>query len=323
MPRHHIVPKMLLRRFAEKGKRLAATPREGGPRIIMSIDKACAEGGFYEIELAPPHQDEFPSDMIEKALSNFEGRAAPILDHLVKGHYDLSVEDWYNLTLFVALQLSRGWAFRQEVTQMATLRARPDLDRMITPARARKWLEGRGESPTESEVEAFVERALSADLQLVPSRSSFVQLMLRSVFETLHPLLFSEFSVKVIRLERPTLLLSDQPAVPYARPNRDLDREPPGVATAEAVLMPISRETLMCFQRAGSNDFDPSMSEAAAIANREVASSAHRWIFQHPDDPPVDVGSLPGVPRWKDEIVRIQEQPGQIRVAHRLVRKRE
>ncbi len=60
MARHHLVPQMLLRRFAEDGRILQASPRDGGSPIHMTVSKACAEAGFYELELEPQHQSEFP-----------------------------------------------------------------------------------------------------------------------------------------------------------------------------------------------------------------------------------------------------------------------
>lgn len=51
MARDHIVPRMLLRRFAGAGKHLLATPRSGGSRIPMTVSRACREAGFYDIDI--------------------------------------------------------------------------------------------------------------------------------------------------------------------------------------------------------------------------------------------------------------------------------
>ena len=51
----------------------------------MSVEKACCENDFHELELELEYQDEFPPDSVERYFAHFEGRAAPIIAAFTSG----------------------------------------------------------------------------------------------------------------------------------------------------------------------------------------------------------------------------------------------
>lgn len=322
MPRHHIVPRMLLRRFAADGKMVLATPREGGRSLRMSVDNACVEVGFYDIELEPEYQDEFPPDSVERALADFEGRASSIFNRMAQGDLQLSNWDWYNLTLFVALQLARGWAFREELIQIATLRAHLELTKTVTPERTRNYLEERGLPATDTDIEIFMNKTLEDGWRLVPSGSTAVQAMLSYGLEQLHPMLFAMRRLNVFATESPVFLTSDQPTVLWARPDRDLEMNPLGVATADAVWMPFDRQHLLSPEPVDA-PWPSGPENIVEQVNEYVAAAASKWIFQHPEDRPIDVSLLPERPQWEADVVDVRQEGDDLRVLYGFLRRQQ
>ncbi len=132
MPRHHLVPQMLLRRFADEEDQLSVVQREPPHSSHLSmVRKACNEVGFYELptaDIAESHQAGHDPEQVEKTLSEIEGESAPMLDRLVRDGFPLPVEHRYRLSMLVALQASRGRRFRQDVNDVATIRAKQSLE---------------------------------------------------------------------------------------------------------------------------------------------------------------------------------------------------
>ena len=320
MAEHHTVPRMHLRRFADGQKFLMASPRGGGRQVRMSVKRACAEAGYYELELEEPHDQEFPPEFVEGSLSYFEGRVAPIIEGLVQDEFALSMWDRFYLTLFVAFQIARGPAFRRELSEMMTMQARLELQTRVTPKKARNWLRKKGLAADDVAVENFVREALDGAWKLVGSNSAYVQAMLQWVFEDLHPLLFTTRRIRVLRFAQPVLLTSDQPAVLWARPGRDLYAEPLGVATADAIWMPLDRRHALALVASGREGIIDTGFLRAKQINTAVAAAAHDWIFQHPNEEPLDVSRLPRRPELKAEAIRIHEGPGEVRVLNRIYR---
>lgn len=301
---------------------LLATPRNGGPSIRMTVDKACAEAGFYDLDLELEYQDEFPLDSVENALADFESRAAPIFNRMSEGDLRLSDWDWYNLTLFVALQLARGWAFREELVEIVTLRARLELQSLVTPERTRQYLKDQGLPATDRDVETMMEETLRGGWRVVPSGSMAVQAMLRYALEHLHPMLFAERRLRVFRADPPVFLTSDQPAVLWSRSDRDLEAEPLGVATADAIWLPFDRHHLLSLDPVDApTGHKRPTKDLVEEVNRLVSAAASKWIFQHPGEPPIDVSRLPERPRWEAEVVDVRRDSEELRVLHRFLRR--
>lgn len=321
MPLHHIVPQMLLRRFAAEGKRVRALSRDGKRSVTMNVRRAAAESGLYRLQLAPPFDQEFPPETVEAHLAYFEGRAAPIIDDLVNDRFDMSDDSRFYLTLFVALQYARGWGFREDLSQLMTVQARQYLEMNMKNSDIERQLLDAGRSADSSEVHRFRRAVLESDWKVVGNTSSYTQAMLQMAFNYVHPWLFLHRRIRVLRFERPCLLISDEPVGLWARPNRDASTHSLGIRTADAIWLPLDRTHSLVLLRRGSEGITEGKIRRAMTINGVVAAQANRWIFQHPDDPPFDIGSLPKPEMWIEDIQSVTRDGSEIRVQGQVVRR--
>lgn len=319
VPRDHLVPRLHLRRFATTDERLVALPRDGGPSIPTTVRKACAETIFYDVELEEPYQEEFPVRKVEEILSTIEGAAETAIRKLISHHADdVTAEDRYNLVRFIAFQLVRGWSFRDELSEMATLCARHELAGSIDAKAVRRFLQERGSRAEDTDVDEFIESVLTNAWRVVPSGSMAVQAMAAAALHAM-PLLWQR-RIRVIVFEEPRLITSDQPVVLWGRPSRDLQRHPIGVATADAIWMPLDRRHAVGLLASGREVIVAGRPSRAQQINTAVASSARRWIYQHPDDPLFDTSELRPQPPLVAEPVAVRDEGDQLRVRYRTVR---
>jgi hypothetical protein len=320
MARDHIVPQMLLRRFADEGERVLASPRVGGPAVPMTVKRACREAGFYDVDIDPAFSHLAPRNQIEMSLADFEGRASRLFDRFAGDQLDLSDQDRFDLMLFVAFQAVRGWSFREEISELATLMAKEELRPRLTTERLRVQLRKDGRPNEDAAVQAWREELMTSNWKVVPSQSAAVQQMGLLALNVIHPDLYFRRRVRLLRFEEPALLLSDEPVALWVRRDRDLDVHPLGIATADAVYMPIDRRHAIALVLSGDEGIIDASPRRAEIINRLVASGAHRWIFQHPDDRPIQVGDLQERPRWGVETLGVVAEGDRIRVQKRIVR---
>jgi hypothetical protein len=186
---------MLLRNFADADQMLAMVSRDEPRQVkLTKVRTACAEVGFYTIptdDVAPSHQAGHDPESVEKLLSQVEGSTAPIFADMVQSRFPPSEEQRFQASLFVALQISRGWRFRYDVNAFATLAARRQLPTLATDERIRRYLRQRGKASGSKAVDQFRRRLLAEDAFTVHMSQPFaVQQALRFAVETLQPLLF-------------------------------------------------------------------------------------------------------------------------------------
>ena len=320
MARDHIVPQMLLRRFADDKQRLLATPRSGGPQIPMTVSRACRESGFYDIDLDPAYSSLVHHNQIERALADFEGRAARLFARFTSGNASLSDQDRFDLMLFMSFQAVRGWSFRAELSEVGTLMARQELEVRMTPEVVRARLEEEGRPHDPAAVDAWRNELLTSNWKLVPSQSFAVQQMGLLALTVVHPDFYLRRRVRVLRFAEPCLLISDDPVVMWMGPDRPSNL-PIGIGTADILYMPIDRRHALALCLSGDEgvvDADPI--EADRI-NHLVATHGHRWIFQHPQDSALDVSDLPESPKWSVETLGVIVEEEQVRIQKQLVRR--
>jgi hypothetical protein len=322
MARDHIVPQMLLRRFADERQRLLATPRAGGDRIPMTVTRACREAGFYDVDIDPAFSHLARSNQIEMSLADFEGRASRLIDRFAEDELELTDQDRFDLMLFVAFQAVRGWSFRDEISELATLMAKEELRPRLTTERLRAQLMKDGRAFDDAAVGAWREELLSSEWKVVPSQSAAAQQMGLLALNVIHPDLYFRRRVRLLRFEEPALLVSDEPVALWVRPDRELDVRPLGIASADAIYMPVDRRHAIALLLSGDEVVVDAKPKRAEIINRLVATGAHRWIFQHPDDAPIVVGNLLERPKWGVETLGVVVADEEIRVQKRVVRHR-
>ena len=135
----------------------------------------------------------------------------------------------------------------------------------------------------------------------------------------IHPDLYFRRRVHLLRFKEPALLVSDEPVALWVRPDRNFDVDPLGIASADAIYMPIDRRHTIALLLSGDDRVINARLKRAEIINRLVASGSHRWIFQHPDDPPIEVGDLIERPTWGVETLGAVAEGDEIRVQKRVV----
>jgi hypothetical protein len=309
VPRHHVVPQMLLRRFADGAGRIVMADRDPPHGTVpTTVKTAAAENGFYRIDtddVEDGHRDGHDPEAVEKALSGVEGAAAGPLADLVDGRFP-SLEDRFRIAMLVALQAVRGQGFRDELEQLVTLAEKTRLRATVTDRRIRRWLREQGSSAGPDEVAAFRAEMLREDgWSLEMPHAEAVQESLRFGIEVVQPRLY--FSAwELWRFPEDALLTTDAPVAPWSPPRAD--GLPVGIADARHVYLPLDRRTVLVVtdrpeDRVADRTVDQTSRGLAARVNRAVASGAHRWLYHHPADQPLG-GLLVGPRmRWTAEDV--------------------
>lgn len=321
MARHHIVPQMLLRRFADADERIAMVAREDPGRVVHTkVRTAAAEVGFYRIpeeDVEEHARDGHDPELAERALADLESAAGPVIEGVLGGTLSIGVEERYRLSQFAALQLARGWRFRDEIRMLMTWYARQQLQMTATPDRVREHLRSIGAPADERDVREFLDGVLNGSWTLIPPRSLIIQTSLQYAIGLVHPQLFSRM-LRLIRFDQPLLLTSDS-AVGLWAPDSQAPRSA-GVADADVIFMPLDRCCALAFTQAGRKvalDAKPSLADHI---NLTVADNASKWIYHHPDDHPLDRIDMIPPPVLAEEIDEVEHEPdGTVRVKGRLV----
>ncbi len=306
MIRSHIVPQFLLQRFADERGQLRALDRADlGSAQPMMVGKACREAGYYRIEaedLEEWAREGHDPELAEKAIGDVEADAAGLVANIIAGKLPHTDADRRHLALFVALQITRGWQFRDEMNQIGTVQMRQELQARrdeLTP-KARALLRRRGQPAGPRDVETLLDRISSSDgPRLVMNKAVRVQLSIGHALFALTPALL-ERHLRILRFEKPSLVISDAPVGIWA-PGQD---RAVGVGNAALVFLPLSRQVALAYgARTRTVDAIAGKRRAAQI-NLLAADGAVRWIYEHPDDRIVETLDIPvDRPEWVTEFV--------------------
>lgn len=323
-PRHHTVPQLYLRNFADASEQVMLVSRDDLSLAHRSaINRAVAEVGFYRIETEDLAREEdkigFDPEDVEAALSKLESAMAPTIQKLVEGLFaTVDENDWYRLIQFTALQTVRGHRWRNDVIALITQSVRTQVLDDFDEEKARAALARQGKPSTAEDAAAFVEDlACSRFPRILPPQPVLVQESLKMALgdpETDDRGLAQYLVGKKIEAVVPksaTALTSDEPVCWWSPGDG-----PVGYATARVVWLPLSPQLIVQFR-------DPTFDMAAhglpdlrvgeahdelvAFVNRAVASQAERWIVHHPDDAPIVGMVLPVREVWGDELVAVRE----------------
>lgn len=196
MPRHHLVPQIYLNRFADGDNQIVVVPRgDFGKPHRSAVRKAAAEVGFYEIpasDLEEHARDGHNADVVEQALAGIEGASAAHIDRILGGDFppdDLTAR--LHMSVFVALQHTRGWRFRRDLADMARLTAPAFIRQNIGLDRVREVLQAQGRPSDDAAVEEMFERLAGADgPKPVVRQGTFVQFAVRTAIEDIAPTIF-------------------------------------------------------------------------------------------------------------------------------------
>ena len=320
VPRHHIVPQMTLRRFADEAERIVMIDRGGGRRLRTKVHNACAESGFYVIpseELQEQARDGHDPELVEKLLANIEGSSKTLLDKMVQGYFPLSLEDKFHLSLFLAIQMARGWAYREDIHASANILLQHEIQAAFEDGRIRTSLKRSGQPYGRRAVERY--KLMSTNLKISMKQAYAVQSFLRTALDELMPRVYFR-SWRLLRFTEPSLLTSDNPFCYWTAAGAKATY---GIADAPVVYYPIDRSTALAMHlQATAERVSVSGEVRASQINLGVASEAEKWIFHHPSDDPLAGQSIPPRTKMSEEVVnRRVESDGTVRELHRIIRR--
>ncbi|SEM21513.1 DUF4238 domain-containing protein [Streptacidiphilus jiangxiensis] len=316
--RHHTVPAFYIRKFANQEGQVWVRDRRR-PEAGRSRYTDLAIKDFYTFT----NLDGQPDGRLEQLLAQVERAAAPALDRLCSGvtwNAPLSIEDRASIATFVAFQLARGQRKRREVELQADLLTR--LQTVNPP----------GELTRAARAEYRHRQELWSVHEVVPDPSEHLKLIGSLAANTFRHLVdrpiaaFTLTDAALLSCDEPVLLVQPEGAPgpvapdPPARRLRSRRRKgvrvprrhdqvihiqnpAGGILTAETVLLPLGRRTVLAFGAPGTqSDTDTNIQlsaedsrEAAAQVNELALSRAYFFAFCHPEDQDLLASPLPEV----------------------------
>jgi hypothetical protein len=316
---------MLLKRFADADEKIAMVSRQTPAKVIVTkAATACAEVSFYTIsadDVEDNHRAAHDSEGVETTLAQIESDTVPVIERLVRGELPRTAEQRFRMSMFVALQYTRGWRFRQDVNDMGTALARQHLPDLLPREKVAMSLRQQGVPVNDKTVAAYRDEVLQGGWRLQLAQPHAVQQALRFAMEWCLPELL-ERRWRVLRFDVP-LAISDAPVTLWSPSVPGDERaSPPGLATARMIILPLDRNTALAMVRADADKIVEAPARRALQINTAVANNAHRWIFHHPDDTPLADVRIDPPAVVTDEIRGVRaHSDGSIGVLHWLVKR--
>lgn len=313
--RHHIVPVMYLRNFAENEQLLVRRIPDHTPRVCNMHD--LAQRDFYTVLADDPVGGEpRPDGRIEQILQIVEDAAASVLRLLrnpLLARRDVTGDEHAALVQFLAFQFVRGVRRRREIELLAEYHAK------LTAV-------GRGAGDVLADLEEL------AKVRVVPHTNEHMR-MLGDLAEQAHECLRHR-PVCIIELDRPLLFTCDEPVVLVDDDSDDDGHRPEcfltererrrrrrrafaagqeevselihlvptrsgGLAVAEEVALPLDpRRVLLLgphgvggprYVRITGDEAD----DIAADINRRVLDQAYLWVAGHPQNEQLRTLTMP------------------------------
>jgi hypothetical protein len=286
--RHHIVPRTILRRFANRAGQIRLRDRMTSKVRIVSIGDVAVKDFYTFIDL-----DMAPNGAMEVWLSEVEAEFARVTrPHLSTSAFGFprspSRADRFALDTFVAVQVLRGMRTRRAMELMADYGMKLVNQDKISAEEIQQ-------------------------IEIVPHPNEHIQFMHRAS-ETLADHL-SHRPVSVATLDAPLLIIGDEPVVLTPRddaPKGDLrsrvridgERVAPenlalisngrdvGFHDADEVILPLSPRHALVYGEVGSrwdsmvwNVEGGAATKIAHEVNRLQAKNAFGWVATHPEGP--------------------------------------
>ncbi|MFD3729532.1 DUF4238 domain-containing protein [Streptomyces sp. NPDC058671] len=286
--RHHTVPRLLLRRFAD-GEQIVRVPLDGGERRQVGIADVTVHRDFYSMRGEGGQLD----DTVENLLADLEGKAAKIIRKIAQGVWPLAVEERAVVAEWIAAQHARIPAARTAQNEMAdhlgkiliAMGGKPEIRRHLEEEEGRTVVDEGVEEMWESLTDFD---SYSAELS-VNEHVVYMAQSMKAAYE-----IFMGRAWGLIKFERRTLLIPDHP-VTLVR-----DEDMPaflgvGLGTAAAILMPIDRRAAIMMAGPGEDFVVRPHAKLAKELNQRFAFNARKELYHHPDDRPLEGIRLPPV----------------------------
>ncbi|WP_030276367.1 DUF4238 domain-containing protein [Streptomyces sp. NRRL B-24484] len=281
--RHHTVPQLYLRRFADEAEQFIRVPVGGGERRPIGVVHATVQKDFYSFRNAAGDLD----DSMEDFFGEIEAEAAKVLRLVVEqDQWPLPAGARVTLAHWIAAQLVRGPAARAVMAETLDFLTKIQIGIGGRPELRRHLERDAGGPVADEEVEEMWKEmtdfsSYSIDLPAIDHLSSIPERI-----RTLAPLLLGRSWV-LVRFERRALLTSDHPVALAAGPNAT-EHTAVGVANAGAIILPLDRRAAIIMYDPAPDFRLPGTTRLARFINQHVAWSARAAVFHHPDDNPLD-----------------------------------
>ena len=310
---HHVVAKMLLRRFSANGHVTLVARDDFARTHTCNIDNALKINNFYTIERI----DGSTSTEVENpGFSSLEGGAADAIRQVVDaGRFPPTPRVREVMSLFLAYQLMRGEGAREaiighrvaiaervlklglEMARQATMNDGPidenvrDLLESIRVDFEKKH----GRAPTPEEVRAELREMARLDVKWSIDKPSNAHIEAFSAIPEIVSKYLAQRSWQLVYFEAPSLLTGDEPVALVADHPHQLGH-PLGVKTAAEIVFPLDPSHALVMVRPDRYELETRVMgspESARIINRTVAYRCYRWIVHHPEHTPLNGLTVP------------------------------
>jgi Protein of unknown function (DUF4238) len=231
--KHHLVAQLYQRGFAKK---------KGKSFQVLVLDKATAKGGLRNVQNTFAERDwntiedaagtkEFG---VEKLLADHvDALAAPALQAMRDGRFPLDSGDREAMAVFMAAQLNRGRATRQNLSEFLVEVSHLILRQAAISYTDEQWLDAIGEVPSQEQREQIADSEKHFKPQ--PSNAMLLKTLLSSVDEIAE--LLHKRTWTLARFASGCLFTGEHPVVEI---NPSGESAGSGVMTAERIYMPVS-----------------------------------------------------------------------------------
>lgn len=282
--RHHVVPRLHLRGFADHDGRIVQLDLDNGRRREVSVTDAAVIKDFYTVVLP----DGTVTDAWERWLSETEGEIAPALQRALKmPRFRLEDDDRERLARWVALQYLRGPDSRGKMNEIAALAVKAQVGMGGLAYLRHAMSRGLGREVSAEEAErVWSDVHAPGGPVVVVDGEEHLEALART-YNAATEMLYDRTWCRVT-YARKRLMVSDVPVAAVAGKAHD-ER---GLAGAAAITVPLDRKTLLWLESRGAGapavdrDLEPS-ARLANIHNRSMLLSAERFLYFHPDDSPL------------------------------------
>ncbi|EST29892.1 DUF4238 domain-containing protein [Streptomyces roseochromogenus] len=298
--RHHTVPRLLLRRFAD-GERLIRVPLDGGELRLCGIADVTVHRDFYSMRDASGELD----DTVEDLLAELEGKAAKVIRKVINGMWPLPIEDRAIVAEWIAAQHARIPAARAAHNEMADQLGKILIAMGGKPGIRRRLEEDATGPVSDEEVEALWEEMTDFDSYYTEMSVNDHMVSMGQSMKTAYEV-FMQRSWGLCRFQRRTLLIPDHPVTLMGDATMPSWRGV-GIGNAAAIIMPIDRRAAIIMASPGPDFEFPATTKVAKELNHRLAWNARKELFHHPDDNPLDGIELPPVREREMEISQLPE----------------
>jgi hypothetical protein len=291
---HHVLPQFYLRAWANANDAVAMLTREG-KEIVTGTAALAVENDFYTV--TDPKSGEESSIVEEGLLKQWDGEGAAVHSRLLEDDFPLDEDSRMRFALWLGLQYVRGRRSRQVGQEMHDLLLKqlvtmgigdhdtgpaPDSTMSGPPTGVGSGAEVPDLRHLPDETKVVLRNTDEYQFEL--PREQSIHQMVSSVPDVAKPLIEADWWL--MRLDQGALLTSDEPISLYREPSPQNMHLGVGVATADAVVCPLSPRRCLLMIRSQMGDRIVDGPAAAAQDFNEMLIRGHwRQLFRHPDGP--------------------------------------